>query len=228
LKANQRLNPPIWGNIYFSQVKLRIAISSAITSVQENADNFIVVDAGCGTKPYKEIIEANNASYVGIDIDENGLADKRIFSNGTFEVDTGYANILLSSQVLEHVYDIDTYLYEANRVVKEKGHLILSTHGNWAYHPDPNDYWRWTSEGLRKTIEKFGFEIISFQGIMSISSYALQILQDRINGVLKLGFLRAVNNLFFQQIAIPLSEVLSNKEQIHKDATIFVVIAKKK
>jgi hypothetical protein len=37
--------------------------------------------------------------------------------------------------------------------------LLLSTHGVWAIHPDPHDYWRWTEEGLCNLVESQGFDV---------------------------------------------------------------------
>ena len=41
------------------------------------------------------------------------------------------------------------YLAECFRVLRPGGRLLLSTHGMFVYHPDPDDYWRWTCAGLR-------------------------------------------------------------------------------
>ena len=65
---------------------------------------------------------------------------------------------MLSFQVLEHVRDVDRYLDEARRILRDEGWLILSTHGTWLYHPHPEDHRRWTREGLLAEIGRHGFE----------------------------------------------------------------------
>ena len=104
--------------------------------------------------------------------------DVEIDEKGTIQLADNSVDILLSSQVLEHVYDTDKYLSECYRVLKPNGTLILTTHGHWVFHPDPNDYWRWTSQGLKKTISKQNFDIAYFSGVMNINSVALQYLQE--------------------------------------------------
>ena len=46
------------------------------------------------------------------------------------------------------------------------GRLILTTHGIFVYHPDPQDNWRSTSEGLRRLVEKHGYQVVEMRGLV--------------------------------------------------------------
>jgi hypothetical protein len=48
---------------------------------------------------------------------------------------------------------------EAARVLKPGGRLYLQTPFILGYHPGPEDYWRFSREGLRRLIESAGFVI---------------------------------------------------------------------
>ena len=61
------------------------------------------------------------------------------------------------------------------------GRLLLSTHGVFFYHPDPEDYWRWTCAGLRRIVSDAGLEVERFEGMMGLLAVGLQITQDAIN-----------------------------------------------
>ena len=74
--------------------------------------------------------------------------------------DTG-TDLVVSTQVLEHVPSPRRHLDEAFRVLHADGRLILSTHGYWVYHPDPEDLWRWTGPGLRRALGEAGFTVTS-------------------------------------------------------------------
>ena len=116
-----------------------------------------VLDFGCGTRPYEAWFAAAGAQYRGADID--AAHEVRIGEDGRLDCADGEYDLVASFQVLEHVWDIDTYLGEARRALRAEGRLLLSTHGSWLYHPHPRDYRRWTAEGLQREIESRGFHL---------------------------------------------------------------------
>jgi SAM-dependent methyltransferase len=137
-----------------------------------------LADYGCGNKPYEPIVAPFVAQYLGIDLELNPIADIHIAPTGAIQLDDEKLDVVLSTQVLEHVVDPKQYLQEAHRVLKNDGLLILSTHGYWMFHPDPTDFWRWTSTGLRKIVEDEGFEVVYFKGIIGRAAMGLQLFQD--------------------------------------------------
>ncbi len=122
-----------------------------------------VLDFGCGSMPYRQLVESAGASYVGADLGTD--ASVSIAADGGLPVGSGSVDAVLSVQVLEHVRDIDRYLGEAHRVLPSGGTLLLSTHGNWLYHPHPEDHRRWTRTGLIYDIEQRGFRVDSIEAI---------------------------------------------------------------
>ena len=62
-------------------------------------------------------------------------------------------DVVLCTQVLEHVRHPQRALAEIARVLKPGGHLLLTTHGVYPHHPDPGDYWRWTQQGFEAMFE---------------------------------------------------------------------------
>ena len=115
-----------------------------------------VLDVGCGKKPYRHYFP-KASDYVGIDrrsisADVRAIGEYIPFKSKNFDV-------ALCTQVLEHVENSENVLAELNRILTDQGVLILSTHGIWIECHEPTDYWRWTLQGLTKSLEDAGFEV---------------------------------------------------------------------
>ncbi len=116
-----------------------------------------MVDVGAGDAPYRPLFEARGCRYLTCDIDSS--ADVVIEPEGFLPLESASAGGVVSFQVLEHVWDVDRYLRECRRILRDGGWLILSTHGSWPYHPHPSDFRRWTREGIVREIEEAGFRV---------------------------------------------------------------------
>lgn len=135
--------------------------------VKENA-HFLsgrLLDFGCGNKPYKELFNVNE--YVGLDIEESGHGssydDTDVYYDGkTIPFSNENFDCVLSSEVFEHVFELDSILKEINRVCKIDGHLLITVPFVWNEHEVPYDFGRYTSFGIKYILEKHGFEIVKY------------------------------------------------------------------
>jgi len=134
--------------------------------------------------PYRPVFESSVGRYLGADLPRNPLAEIHLDDSGRASMPDQSVDIVLSSQVLEHVPSPADYLREASRLLIPDGTLLLSTHGYWRYHPDPTDYWRWTRDGLLRQLEAAGFEVQSVKGVMNLASSGLQLFQDGVSAAL--------------------------------------------
>jgi SAM-dependent methyltransferase len=104
-----------------------------------------VLDAGAGDRPYATLFP----DAVAFDLPSNpnaqlhGQIDAIPVEDATFD-------LVLCLQVLEHVPDPAAAVRELHRVVRPGGRVLLSTHGVYPFHPNPDDLWRWTSQGLER------------------------------------------------------------------------------
>ena len=115
--------------------------------------SYRVLDVGCGPKPYYPFFAERASEYVGVDVVENPAAELR----GAVEelpVEDASFDLVLCTQVLEHSDDPAQAVRELRRVTAPGGRVLASTHGTQVYHPSPQDYWRWTHEGLRRLFEE--------------------------------------------------------------------------
>jgi SAM-dependent methyltransferase len=113
------------------------------------------LDVGCGDKPYLPLLAPLCATYRGIDfedgpaVDDVGSAESLPYPDASFD-------LVLCTQVLEHLDDPLAAIREMHRVLRPGGVALLSTHGVHVFHPDPpdsgRDYWRWTHAGLERLL----------------------------------------------------------------------------
>ena len=154
-EQQRRLQPRLWDTDWLVLRGMRAAINRLADRIATPGK--VALDFGCGAMPYAELFTARGVTYRGADL--GGAHDVEIRGDGTLSAQDGSADLVVSFQVLEHVRDIDTYLREAGRVLRDDGLMVLSTHGTWLYHPHPEDHRRWTREGLIGELELRGFEV---------------------------------------------------------------------
>jgi SAM-dependent methyltransferase len=185
-----------------------------------------LLDLGCGDMPYRPVFEPRIHRYVGADLPRNALAEAHLDESGRVSMPDESVDVVLSSQVLEHVPSPHDYLREAHRLLKPTGTLLLSTHGYWMYHPDPTDYWRWTRDGLVRQIEVADFTVQSVGGVMNLAASGLQLFQDGVAAALP-NFLQPP--LFYiLNRAMALVDWLGSDASRDRDACVFIVRAIKR
>ena len=121
-----------------------------------------VLDVGCGTKPYKELLSCSE--YVGLEYDSpanRATKNAEFFYDGLHFPfsDESFDNILCT-QVLEHVFTPEVFMGELHRTLKPGGLVLLTVPFIWPEHECPYDFGRYSSFGLSDLVKRSGFEII--------------------------------------------------------------------
>ena len=109
--------------------------------------SYRVLDVGCGLKPYYPFFAEHATEYVGVDVVPGPQVDLIGGVERLPVADAGF-DLVICTQVLEHVDDPALAVRELRRVTAPGGRVLASTHGVQVYHPSPHDLWRWTHAGL--------------------------------------------------------------------------------
>jgi len=127
-----------------------------------------LIDIGCGTKPYAEMMASFVTEHVGVDHEETFHDKSNIDLFGTayaIPADDASFDSAACTAVLEHLEEPEAALRECYRVLKPGGHAIYSVPFIWHVHEAPRDFYRYSKYGLDYLFRKTGFEIVEIEAL---------------------------------------------------------------
>ncbi len=212
---------PRTSRAYYARRELAAAYARQVPRALTGRSDLTVLDYGAGNSPYRPLLAPYLGTYLRADIDPGG--DVPLLPDGRIDRAAASVDVVLSSQVLEHVPDPAAYLQEARRVLRPGGTLLLSTHGMWPHHPDPQDLWRWTTDGLCTLFEQNQFVVDDIEAIQGMAATGVQLVQDALAPRLP-GRLRPL--LYAPaQLAMQLLDAATPARLLHHNAAVFLVTA---
>jgi len=156
---------------YLIREAMRRALARAAASLVQAAPGpreFVLLDVGGRGRPYAAIfasaLSGAGRSVRHLVIDPGPGADA-VARAETLPIVSACADLVLCTQVLEHVEDPPAAVSEMARALKPGGTCLLTTHGTWFYHPDPEDFWRWTPAGLARLFTRCGFGQVTVEPV---------------------------------------------------------------
>lgn len=184
--ANAMFNPPWWAIILNPHFLPRRALFRAMRESGPLLSGR-VLDVGCGTQPYRELLTHANA-VVGLELDtpENRAGKKNVdvfYDGKTLPFPDQSFQGVLCNQVLEHVAEPEQFLDELSRVLAPGGTLVLSVPFVWPEHERPWDNQRFTSYGLIHRLDAANFEIVRHTKLVAGGAALCALVADRINAL---------------------------------------------
>ncbi len=88
------------------------------------------------------------------------VPDTIYFNGWKWPIEDGWADTVLATETLEHVFDHEQFLAEACRCTRPGGRLLLTVPFAARWHFIPNDYYRYTPSCLERLLQQAGFEDI--------------------------------------------------------------------
>ncbi|MBI1748037.1 MAG: class I SAM-dependent methyltransferase [Acidobacteria bacterium] len=132
-----------------------------------------VLDVGCGGKPYEDWLP-KATHHIGIDVVAGPKIDIVIAPQQSWPLRTAAFDVVLCSQVLEHVADLPLVLDEIYRVLKPGGELVITMPFAFNEHGSPEDYRRLSVHGIRALLaERYHIVEISPEGAIGSTVAAL-------------------------------------------------------
>lgn len=146
-----------------------------------------ILDAGAGDCPYRHYF--NSSNYHSMDIKGN---DHTFLGNLEHipVLDKTY-DIILCTQVLEHVPYPQKVINEFYRILKPGGKLFLTAPQGWKLHGEPNHYFNFTKYGLALLFNDAGLSLVSIETQGGMFWYFNDCIRD-----LPLPFIKQFIQLF--------------------------------
>ncbi len=217
--------------LFLAHNRVRTAIEKVLMPLISSKATCL--DVGCGERPFEYLF--HKGCYVGVDIENSGRSlhmkkpdyfyDGEIlpFENESFD-------LVLSTQVLEHVPNPQKILNEMARVCKKGGFVVVSLPFVYQEHEEPYDFFRFTQFGINELLEKSG---LKSEKILKDSSaletiaviFSVYIIH---NFIPKNKFIGYMFTLFLllpvQYLAMLLSKIFPDNGQLYLNN---IVLAKK-
>ncbi len=224
---------PTWMSLFVNP--LYFIRKGLFKSIKSNAKYMKgkMLDFGCGSKPYKNLFDVKE--YIGVDIEESGHSHKNenidVFYDGKkIPFDDNSFDSVFSSEVFEHIFNLDDILKEINRVMKKDAKLLLTLPFVWDEHEVPYDFARYTSFGIKDILEKNGFQVIKAEKTTTYIETVFQMWNAYVSQVI-LGFHKHLKVFLFPFLIAPvtllgilLSKILPDNGNFYHNN---VIIAKK-
>lgn len=160
-KIHYEFNPKITYPAYLTRNRLLRAITLYSKELKG-----VLMDFGCGSKPYKSLFNVDK--YIGVDFENPGHPHVNeqidVFYDGKhIPFENEYFDAVFSSEVFEHIFNLDEILKELNRVTKQGGLMLITCPFAICEHEVPHDFARYSSYGIKYLLEKNGFEVLQHE-----------------------------------------------------------------
>jgi ubiquinone/menaquinone biosynthesis C-methylase UbiE len=171
-----------------------------------------ILEVGCSGCSFIEVLRKKGFEDVcGVDISKDAIGICRKRGITAYAMDAAKTkfkdnqfDVIISSDILEHIKDDDSALKEWNRILKRNGIMIIFVPAFsflWSYHDAINKHYRrYSKQSLTKALKKENFEVIraSYWNFSLFLPVALsRILNKKGNGKDQLYDINPIINKFF-------------------------------
>jgi len=162
------------------------------------------IDLGAKSKDAKYYEYFNMSKVTSVDFVDyysGGHGIIKLDLEKPFKIRSNTYDFVLMFNVMEHIYNYNNLINESVRILKPGGKLHGLVPFMWHYHPDPNDYFRFSEQALKNLIKK---NDLTEKIIIPICYGPFKVAASVVSSVLNIKFLK----LFIYMIGICLDKSL--------------------
>ncbi len=160
-------------------------------SKEFDKDGKVLLDVGAGHQPYKKFF--NKIKYESCDSDHvikeikydilNAKHDFYCNINEQIPRKDKYYDIVLCSEVLEHVYNPENVIKEISRILKDDGVFIATIPQSTGEHMLPHNYFNYLAPGITYLLKRNNLKAVSLKKYSGIFHATGNLLNKLVNTV---------------------------------------------
>jgi len=186
-------------------------------------DELILNIGSSSKKTHSKAINLDIGLFDNVDVVADGK--KLPFEDNSFD-------LVLIESVLEHIDEPEIVIKEAYRVLKNSGKMYISIPFTFVFHGSPNDFNRYTLNGLKKRLEITGFKVKKYGILSGPSSTISQMLRYYLATLFSFNndFLFSVFLNIFGWVTFPIKYfdlILNKYKKAHLMASMIYAIGEK-
>jgi len=163
----------------------------------------VLLDLGCGTQPYRSLYANVFKHPIAADFDSRSRLDAKLdVRRLPFRDDT--VDVVLLTEVIEHVVDGTDVIREIGRVLKPGGMLLITWPFIYPLHELPHDYVRYSEFAMQSLASRQGLSIAVLERRGDFLCVAGTLVEQCVLGVIEL----AVRCPWFGRMFVPFRDVL--------------------
>ena len=158
----------------------RRPLNRFLKSISPDYKDLDILEIGSGDKNKNQSAEQifpHANVFVQTDIN-NSYGHKHLDITSAIQIEEKY-DLVLCTNVLEHIFDIKPAIKNLNYLLNEKGHLVVSVPFIYPLHDEPEDFWRFTEHALKKLFSDFKILTIKRTGIRQFPTQYIFLLQKQ-------------------------------------------------
>jgi len=170
----------------------------------------LLVDVGCGHKPYEKLFRRYR--YLGVDAFTDISSPDVAAQVTAIPIRAGSVDACMTVWVLDDLSEPEVAIKELSRILKTGGHYF-AVEAQWAHqHFPPHDYFRFAPNALAHLCKKHALELVSctsYGGDFAVIGFSLIHLAGIVNARLGLlgGALTAISHLVVNCLFAPLDRI---------------------
>jgi SAM-dependent methyltransferase len=156
----------------------RRPLNRFLKSISSDYENLDILEIGSGDVSINQSAEdifTNAKLFVQTDVNKS-YGHKYLDITNEIQIEEKF-DLVLCTNVLEHIFDVTPAIKNLNYLLKEKGHLVVSVPFIYPLHDEPKDFWRFTEHALNKLFSDFKILTIKRTGIRQFPTQYIFLLQ---------------------------------------------------